>query len=91
MNNGMCVLIENSERETTIPYLVLAEDLVCPTIDQKKLNEKIQQQTYDFAISMGMTLNKNDILCDSEEKIQEVSDAIDKRNNLERNLYNSYK
>ena len=43
MNNGMCVLIENSERGTTIPYLVLAEDLVCPTIDQKKLNEKIQQ------------------------------------------------
>ncbi|MBE6375779.1 MAG: hypothetical protein E7050_04865 [Lentisphaerae bacterium] len=90
MKDGMCVLIENNEKEITIPYLLLAEDLGFSIIDQEQLHKKIQQQTYEFAIDKGMKLNKNGILCDSEEKIHEVSAAINKKNCIERDLFNNY-
>ena len=90
MNDGMYVQVENNEKEIKIPYLLLAEDLGTPIIDQEELDEKIQQQTYDFAISIGMKLNKNQILCDSEEKIKEVLNAINEKNCIERDLFNNY-
>ena len=37
-----------------------------------------------------MKLNKNQILCDSEEKIKEVLNAINEKNCIERDLFNNY-
>ena len=85
--DGMPVQITGTDKTSSIPLLIHAEDYARPFDDD--CDEKIQIQTIKFAKSLGL-YEGDSMLHGTEDAIANVQKEILKKNAEERQLFETY-